>query len=197
MALACVFATFIKYHIISAVLTLAIYIIIRRPALVKKVIIIAGIGIVLFFVLNYAIGFNVRDIEVETSFYLKHLWKYLVGGTANIENLETYIAGYQTELSFWDWLLAIFTSFWDMFTLKLFGVEISDYQFSTVLPYFPLNTVGDETSNVISFLGAVYLHTGIFGFILFTLIWGVLVQSVYSIAKESHSLASILPASVF
>lgn len=197
LALACVFATFIKYHIISAVLTLAIYIIIRRPALVKKVIVIAGIGIVLFFVLNYAIGFNVRDIEVETSFYLKHLWKYLVGGTGNITNLQTYLAGYDVELSFWDWLLAIFTSFWDMFTLKFFGVEISDYQFSTVLPYFPLNVAGDETSNVISFLGAVYLHTGLLGFMFFTVLWGILVQAVYSIAKESRSLASILPASVF
>lgn len=197
IALVCVFATFIKYHIISAVLTLAIYIIIRRPSLVKKVIIVAGIGIVLFFVLNYAIGFNVRDIEVETSFYLKHLWKYLAGGTTNITNLEQYIVGYKIELSFGDWLLAILTSFWDMFSLKLFGVEISDYQFSTVLPYFPLNIEGDETSNVISFLGAVYLHTGIVGFVVFTFIWGVLVQAVYTTAKESRSLAAVLPASVF
>lgn len=197
IALVCVFATFIKYHIISAVLTLAIYIIIRRPSLVKKVIIVAGIGIVLFFVLNYAIGFNVRDIEVETSFYLKHLWKYLAGGTTNITNLEQYIVGYKIELSFGDWLLAILTSFWDMFSLKLFGVEISDYQFSTVLPYFPLNIEGDETSNVISFLGAVYLHTGIVGFVVFTFIWGILVQAVYTTAKESRSLAAVLPASVF
>lgn len=192
-----VFATFIKYHIISAVLTLAIYTIVRRPALVKKAIIFAGIGIVLFFVLNYAIGFAVRDMEVAGSFYLNHLWKYLVGGTANIDNIPSYLAENKIELSFSEWTLAMGTSFWDMFSLKFFGKEICDYQFSTILPNFPLNVIGDEQSNVISFLGAVYVHTNLAGFIAFMLIWGIVVQCVYAIVKGSRSLAAILPASVF
>ena len=57
MMLLLIFSTFIKYHIISAILSIFIYVVLTRPQYIKKIGIISLVFVLGAFALNYMINF--------------------------------------------------------------------------------------------------------------------------------------------
>ena len=191
-----IFTTFVKYHIVSSVLALFFYVTITRPKYVKTIGSLVLVFIVGAFVLNYLISFAANRNQVANSFYILHLWKYIGGGTTNIDNVLEYTKG-DTGLSFVKWLLSMVGSFPAMIFSRLFG-QLELYQFSTTLPLFNVaDPVLAEQSNVVSFLGAAYAQTTIPAFLLFIFLWGWIVQLVYENARATTSLRNKTVASIF
>ena len=87
--LSLIFLTFIKYHIISAVLSIFIYVVLTRPQYVKKIGISSLVFVLGAFALNYMINFKVNKMQVNDNFYINHMWKYIAGGTINFSNVSS------------------------------------------------------------------------------------------------------------
>ena len=79
------FSTFIKYNIIGVIISLFIFTTMYKKSVLKKAIIIMVAVVVVIFVGNYALGFALRSITVDNSFYLNHLWVY-AGGSVLYDN---------------------------------------------------------------------------------------------------------------
>lgn len=188
-----IFLTFIKYHIISSVLSLFMYSAIKRPQKVKKMGTIVIIVIVLFFVLNYAMSFAAQGINVNSSFYLNHLWTYIGGSTINVANAQSYL-GDNFSVSLLEWTVSMALSFPLMVINGITGLNLTRYQFCTTLPRFDL---GADSSNVVSILGSAYLQGNKVSFCIFMFCWGWLVQILFVNGRKSKSVRSIEMISIF
>lgn len=187
------FLSFTKYDVISILLVIAIYITLNNKGLVKKIMIPTLFLIVIFFVSNYFVGFVMRGFSVNNSFYLNHMWSYIAGGTLNLENVSTYFGG--NKLPLLSWLFMLLSSFPNMFSYKLIGIPISSYVFETVLPAFKIGMT--QTSNVISIIGTIYVHTEWLQFILVIFIWGFITEYLYNKAKYSYNEGYRVTISVY
>lgn len=189
------FSSFIKYHIISLFIATYIYVIVRKPQYTVKFGIIIGSLIVTAFVSNYLVNFISNSIVVKNQFYFNHLWGYVGGSTIVIEKVENYLddpGNYSIVL----WLWQMITSLPSMFTRKLCGFVISDYDFSTTLPTF---NIGKSNTNVVGILGSAYLQGHYVPFGLFMIGWGIIVQSVYvrTINPMKNEVRATLVGSIF
>lgn len=188
------FSTFIKYHIISAVLIAFVYIALKYPRLLKKLGVFCVALVILFFVGNYLVSFIAEDLTASASFYINHLWAYIAGGTINLDAAEAHLAQSGAQVSIWKWLVSMVTMFPNMFYQKFTGSDLIDYRFNTMLVNFDL---GPDRSNVVSILAAAFCQTNVVGFGIFMFAWGVVVQWVYSRANRSCYDRTKLLASVF
>ena len=75
------FTTLVKYNVIGVVVNLFVFTMLYKKSLFKKgVVVLVGL-VVLLFVGNYFLGFYLRDITVDPSFYVDHFWVYAAGST--------------------------------------------------------------------------------------------------------------------
>lgn len=188
------FSTFIKYHIIGAVLITFVYIAIKYPQFLKKLGAFCVALVILFFVGNYLVSFVAQDLTASASFYINHLWTYIAGGTINLDAAVDHFAQTGADLSIWKWLISMVTMFPNMFYQKLTGTNLIDYRFNTMLVNFDL---GPDQSNVVSILAAAFCQTNAIGFGIFMFAWGAVVQWAYTSASRSSYDRTKLVASVF
>lgn len=192
-----IFSTFIKYHIIAAILSVFIYVALTRPKLVKKIGVIALMAVVALFILNYLLNFIANQVTVSSQFYLNHLWKYIAGGTINVKTVSEYVKAGE-DLSMGAWIWGMLSSFPLMILSRMLGVSFQAYHFSTVLPLFFVGIPAlEEQSNVISLLGAAYAQSNGITFYLFLFFWGLIVQWIFEGAKKSASIRHKLVSSIF
>ena len=194
LSLGLIFSTFIKYHVISAILALLIYSAIRRPEIVKKVGLIAFAAVVVLFVSSYLLSFFANGITVNNQYYLNHFWTYVAGGTINITSAQQYLSGQQGSCSLFIWAISMLLRFPNNLLMGFFGINFITYEFSTTFPHFNL---GPDLSNVVSILGATYLQGNIISFPIFMIFWGALVQHIFSSARKTSSLRLAVVGSVF
>ena len=195
--LSLIFLTFIKYHIISAVLSIFIYVVLTRPQYVKKIGISSLVFVLGAFALNYMINFKVNKMQVNDNFYINHMWKYIAGGTINFSNVSNYVVKGQ-ELSLVEWLFSMVLSFPAMILSRFLGVVFNRYHYSTLLPLFFVGMEKlEEQSNVVSLLGAAFAQTNAVSFLIFMFFWGILVQWIFRRAQKNVSIRSKLIASIF
>lgn len=168
-----IFTSFVKYHIIGAMLAVFIYLAIKKPKIIIKVgIMIAGL-IVAVFVGNYIISFAVRNnTAIDQNFYLYHLWKYIGGSSINFDAVNRMYPSKQ-GLSIGLWILQNLMSFPNMFISKIIGHNIPDYMMQ--VPYIAVGTVY-ETSNVISMIASMYIQSNIVEYIVIMFFWGAIVE---------------------
>lgn len=188
------FSTFIKYHIISGILIAVVFIGMKHPKLFTKIGMLCIGLVVAFFVGNYAVSFFAQDLAPDVSFYIKHLWGYIAGGTINLDGAVAFFDQNDTQLSIGKWLASMVTSFPNMFYYKLFGNNLINYSFHVLMPNFDL---GASDSNVLSVLAAAYCQTNKFVFGIFMLGWGFLCQWVYASALKRNEERGLLIASIF
>ena len=197
MMLLLIFSTFIKYHIISAILSIFIYVVLTRPQYIKKIGIISLAFVLGAFALNYMINFKVNKMQVNDNFYINHMWKYIAGGTINFSNVSDYVVKGQ-ELSLIEWLFSMVLSFPAMILSRFLGVVFNRYHYSTLLPLFFVGMEKlEEQSNVVSLLGAAFAQTNAVSFLIFMFFWGILVQWIFRRAQKNVSIRSKLIASIF
>ncbi len=149
------FLSFVKYHTIGFAINLFIFTILYRPSLAKKAIILLCALITTVFVLNYAISFASQDVEVASTFYYNHLWKYCAGSLINGNYLfaENEVS---QNVSIWYKILSCLSALPNLFIYGLFDTTI----FPNIgFEMFPVNTSGEE-SNVINLFGYFFNPTG-------------------------------------
>ena len=190
------FATFIKYHVIGAVLSIFIYVAIKRPDLIRKLgLIVIGMVISLF-VVNYMLTFMAYRVNVSNEFYFQHLWQYIAGGTINIDTAIQYFNNSPDKhLSIIEWIWEMLSSFPSMITRGLFGWRITEYNFSYMIPFFDIG--GFSRANVLSIPGAAFIQAGYSGLTFFVFISGIIVQYIFLKAKNTKSVSVLTSASIF
>ena len=155
IVLLCTFASFTKYHIISQVLYMYVYFFWKN----KKRMIVLTIGmigiVIILFALNYLIDFISKGMSYDVygkDFYVRHLWKYIAGGTINLNNIVnnssiTYSAG--------DFIIDTFFTYPNMFLRKLGITEVlpsGNFGSATGFMFIGENA----TSNVRSLIATMY-----------------------------------------
>lgn len=175
ISMALIFTSFVKYHIIGAMLAVFIYLAIKKPKIIIKMgIVITGL-IVAVFVGNYIISFAVRNsTAIDQNFYLYHLWKYIGGSSINFDAVNRmYPYPSKQGLSIALWILQNVMSFPNMFIAKIIGHNIPDYMMQ--VPYIAVGTTY-ETSNVISMIASIYIQSNIVEYIVILFFWGAIVE---------------------
>ena len=167
------FSTMIKYNTIGPIISLFIFVCIYRKNILKKAILSFAIIILLIFIANYAIGFALLGIKVETTFYLVHFWKYFAGSLIN----DNYIfsSGINVGIGIFDKLLIFLFALPNMFINKITGTTFYSYE---MLPWEAqsVSNLG-EVSNVIDVFGFLYPSKGDFG----EIIWFAIIIFIVSI----------------
>lgn len=79
------FSTFVKYSVIGIIVSIFICTTIYKKSLLKKSVLAMVSIVVIVFVANYLIGFVLRNIKVDNTFYLNHFWIY-AGGSVLYDN---------------------------------------------------------------------------------------------------------------
>ena len=151
------FGTFIKYNVIGLFVTLFMFIMIYRKSLLRKAIIVLVSITCIVFVSNYAVGFFLRDVEVDSSFYINHLWNYASGSLI----YDNYIFGYhgvRVGVSIWYKLMTFICGLPNMFIYKLSGDKIFPHERQDDLVISSDGT----TSNVVDAIGYIYPSHGYF-----------------------------------
>lgn len=189
-----IFTTFIKYHVLSYVITLFVITSLTKPEKMVKITLLAGLLIVMFYVGNYAVSFAASNQSAKLTFYLNHFWAYVAGSTININRAKNYLRLIHHKSSILLWLLSMLSKLPLMILSKIVGRNLYFYEFSNM---FPLFKVGPDVSNVVSILGEAYIQTDLVGFILFMLLWGGVIQLVVNYMRIRKSVRSYTVGSIF
>lgn len=185
-------SSFIKYHIISLVLFIFIYICLNEPKkFIKSGILVMGF-VFSCFILNYFISFLMRNIGVNTDFYLLHLWKYIAGGTINTDLILENQAMYALPTT--AWMKDFFMPLPAMFISKVIPGYSSKEFFLEMLP---VTITGAEASNVISMLGFLACQSSVIFGGIFIIIWGWCASMILRIALYTKGPVVMSFASVF
>lgn len=190
------FLTFVKYHSICLIVLIYIFIVCEDKRYLKKGIIIIASTCILAFILSYSVTFMSRGTakDVDVSFYIYHLWKYVGGSVINDNHIFT--DGIRTDVSFFFKIGAILFALPNMFINKMFGTQFF------VMESLPMLQVADmeERSNVVDFIGYMYPSKGEFleivCFGIFMIGFGFLSQYFYDCNKNAKKKFH-LPTSVY
>lgn len=167
------FSTMIKYNTIGPLISLFIFVCIYRKSFLKKAIIGFVLIVLLIFIANYAIGFALLGVDVESTFYLVHFWKYFAGSLIN----DNYIfsSGINVGVNIFDKFMIFIFALPNMFINKIFGITIYPYEMLSWHDH-PISDLG-EMSNVTDVFGFLYPSKGDFSEIL----WFIIVVFIVSI----------------
>ena len=191
-----IFSSFKKYHIISTLLIIFIYISVRWPKYIKKLGIVTLTLIVFFFMTNYVLNFLATNVTgVPKDFYMNHLWGYIAGGVLNLDAALDYFGTQSYHLSLGAWIIQMITAFPSLITNKLFGFTFTDYTFYLRVPFFSLG--GDNISNVLCIPAAACVQGNAASYSLFSVFFGAVVEYAFIRAKTNQSVRSLLTASIF
>lgn len=188
------FSSFVKYHVIGLMVLIFLFVCMEcKQYLYRGIIIIVGLSCALFG-LNYFITFLYNRVNVNSSFYFAHLWKYLAGSL--IYDNIIFTTGLRTGVSGFYKLGRIFFALPNMFIRKFIGTsyftKIEDTKFMAV------SSIG-ETGNVVDFIGYLFPSKGalfsIIGFGFIMMCFGFLVSFAY-IRSLNNTKEFLLPISV-
>lgn len=144
------FSSFIKYNVISMIIVLFLYTTMVRKSLIKKGVIFLVAFVMLFFIANYAIGFFMQQVDVETSFYSNHFWAYCSGSLINANNryagLHTETVGILYKLMVY--LTALPNMFLYPFGVRVFSWEALDFSFYRISENGQFSNVTDAISRL-------------------------------------------------
>lgn len=190
------FLTFVKYHSICLVVLIYIFIVCEDRRYLKKGMIIIASTCILAFILSYSVTFLSRGTakDVDASFYIYHLWKYVGGSVINDNHIFT--EGIRTDVSFFFKIGTILFALPNMFINKIFGTQFF------VMESLPMLQVAEmeERSNVVDFIGYMYPSKGEFleivCFGIFMVGFGFLSQYFYA-CNEKTKRGFYLPTSVY
>lgn len=190
------FLTFVKYHSICLIVLIYIFIVCEDKKYLKKGIIIIASTCILAFILSYSVTFISRGTakDVDISFYIYHLWKYVGGSVINDNHIFT--DGIRIDVSFFFKIGTILFALPNMFINKIFGTQFF------VMESLPMLQVADmeERSNVVDFIGYMYPSKGEFleivCFGIFMIGFGFLSQHFYA-CNEKAKKGFYLPTSVY
>lgn len=190
------FLTFVKYHSICLIVLIYIFIVCEDRRYLKKGMIIIASTCILAFILSYSVTFLSRGTakDVDVSFYIYHLWKYVGGSVINDNHIFT--DGIRTDVSFFFKIGTILFALPNMFINKIFGTQFF------VMESLPMLQVADmeERSNVVDFIGYIYPSKGEFleivCFGIFMIGFGFLSQYFYD-CNEKTKKGFYLPTSVY
>ena len=188
------FSSLVKYHVIGLMVLMFLFVCMECKQYLYKGIIIIIACACAFFILNYSITFMYRKINVGSTFYFAHLWKYLAGSL--IYNDIIFTKGLRVGLSEFYKLGRIFFALPNMFIKKIFGnmlfSEIEDTQFMLV------SSIG-ESGNVVDFIGYLFPSKGdifsMIGFEVLMIVFGFIVNFAY-IRSINNINEFVLPISV-
>lgn len=170
------FSTMIKYNTIGPIISLFIFVCIYRKSIFKKAITGFAIIILFVFIANYAIGFALLGVEVESTFYLVHFWKYFAGSLIN----DNYIfsSGINVGVGIFDKFMIFIFALPNMFINKISGMTFYPYDMLSWHDY-PVSDFG-EMSNVTDVFGFLYPSKGDFSEIILFMIAIFIVSILFS-----------------
>lgn len=184
MYIAILAGSFVKYHVISMIVLIYIFVSFEDKRYVKKgVILLIGLVIVLF-VSNYVIDFYFtnRLSTMNKNFYGLHLWKYIAGSV--IHDNQIFTSGINPGEGVGIKVLYCISALPNMF---YYGLTGNAFKWPFHINMDPVSYNG-ESSNVVDFIGWLYPSHGkfisiiAFFFVLFLL--GLIFQSIYDNALK-------------
>ena len=172
------FSSFIKYNILGFVVSLFIFVTIYKKSIARKGLIILIGSVAGIFVLNYFLGFILRGISVQSSFYTNQFWDYTAGSVI----YDNYIFRIDLEGSGNSLFYRLGTFIFalpNMFLNRFFGF--------TVFPHVQkaarqVGTMYGQTSNVVDAIGYLFPKGDVFQIIIFyflQIVFGVLFMRIY------------------
>lgn len=173
------FMTFVKYHAICLIVLMYLVAAAEDRKYLKKGAVFIVIACFSTFVFSYFFTFLLRgkSNEVQNSFYIYHLWKYIGGSVIN-DNL-IFSQGLYTDVDIFYKLGGILFTFPNMFITALGFTPICH---KTGLQMYAVSSVG-EYSNVIDFIGYLFPSKGgvldiiLFAFVM--LVFGFISRLIY------------------
>lgn len=186
------FSTLIKYNIIGVIISLFIITTMYKRSLLKKSIVIMVGVTVMVFVCNYALGFTLRNITVDHSFYLNHLWCY-AGGSVLYDNeiFHGTVANKQSVL----YRLCIFLFALPNMFIKKFNNGVGVFQHIRK-PFYNIGSGYGMDSNVVDAFGYLFpykLGIGeifIYYFLIFVI--GLIFTRIYIKSKNKTEYFNVL-----
>lgn len=178
------FSSFVKYNVIGPIVSLFIFVSIYKSSLMKKASATMISFVIIFFVLNYAIGFAISGVsdEIGSSFYMGHFWKYFSGSL--IYDNYIFTTGIRVDTSIFYKLMTYLCALPNMFLFKLFGIAIFPHVGQD------MRDVSDfgEGSNVVDAIGYLYPSKGEFSddliYMLVFFFIGILFSYLYKFHLE-------------
>lgn len=177
--------TFVKYHIISLILIIIIYINIENKSMFYKTLPVLLVLPVCIFFMNYIMNFHAREIQAETEFLLNHLFNYLSGGLIynSIDPGFTYNNYGIIEL-----IIMFFMVIPNLFLNALFNVKFYDFQ---PLAFLSMGS-NNEYGNVLNTISFLFSSKNLIGTFIVIVCWGFLVSSISSKSKGRYPLMSVV-----
>ena len=151
------FGTLVKYNIIGLLVTIFMFMMVYRKSLVKKALLFLVIFTVLIFVSNYAFTFFQKGANVDSSFYVDHLWTYASGSL--IYDNYVFDTGVRRDVTIWYKLLTFVCALPNMFLSKLYDIKLFPHERQNDLP---IAVNSETTSNVVDAFGYIYPSYGYF-----------------------------------
>ncbi|WP_164667662.1 DUF6337 family protein [Virgibacillus doumboii] len=189
------FLSFTKYHVISMVLLIYLYISFKNKVYFLKGGIITLVSVIALFILGYLGSFLIKDSNVDALFYPYHTWGYIAGGTINFNLITTQgLSGYNII----DWLINSFMALPNMFINYFYGHSINpeyiELGFRQIGNYYGQSPI---SSNVVNFIGLTYALENILLFILIMFLLGFISEFIFNLAVYRKEENLKLFASVF
>lgn len=184
------FSTFIKYHVIGTVISLFIFTLLYKKSFLRKGIFILLSTVILLFTGNYFIGFVLRDMNIDSFFYIAHFWKYTAGSL--IYDQYIFDPGLNVDLTLGYKLMGFIMALPNMFTGFLLGNDARMFPY-VAMPMLPVSDIG-ELSNVTDAFGYLYPAKGanvdILLYYLIIFFIGIIFSWIYVKAKENDNYFS-------
>lgn len=186
------FSTLVKYNIIGVIVSLFIFTTMYKKSMLKRSIIIMVTMVVLVFVANYALGFVLRNITVDSNFYLDHLWVY-AGGSVLYDNgiFNGTVFNNQSVL----YRLCIFLfAFPNMFIKKING-GVGIFQ-HVKKSFLSIGSGYGMNSNVVDAIGYLFPYRLGAGemtiYYLLIIVFGIWFTRIYLQAKQKSNYFNVL-----
>lgn len=172
-----VFSSFIKYNVMGLVVSTFIFLMIYEKRVLKKALIVLVLFILFLFVANYALGFYLSGTEVDSSFYIGHLWAYVSGSLIYDNYLFADNFSHHSDIFYK--LASYFCALPNMFIQKFGGEKIFPFEGQEMMP---IGSLGEE-SNIFDAICYLFPSKGgivdIFLFYIIIFLFGVLFSYLY------------------
>lgn len=165
----CLFLSFVKYHSIALLVLCFMFVAFKNRKYVK-VGSVAIVALAIFvFVFNYYLDFRSRGVlnNINQSFYMLHLWKYIGGGL--IHDGEIFVFGVNNAWSGLYKIGRLFCALPNMILYPFFGYKPLFTSIASDLGFSAVSDIG-ESGNTVDFIGYMFpSDKSVFGFVIFGL----------------------------
>ena len=185
-----IYFTFVKYHMISLVLIIIIYLNIENPKMFSKTVPVLIVTPIIIFFANYLTNFNARGITAENDYILKHLINYISGGLIYDSISPNFSYNNYGLLEIIVMILMVIPN---LFINLLWGRKVYPYE---TMQFYSMGWNG-ENGNVINTISFLFSSKNIIGTILLIIFLGIIVGSLYSKDQSKYLLMAAVYTFVF